>query len=1289
MKRFVSIVMAIMMIASMFTSVSAATINEHASAPGFSYITNPLDMTLGVSVLARKNGEGEYSDRAISIDTVGDGMGIDYKATLDMSTIRGFFDKPFITTVLGGDGQAIDEFNRATVSSTINVAITYPADAIIADGSDLATAGRLEAGSIFSEVLPRSGFETAASGESKTLTITYKNADNLTAGGLSANKDTYLKDIAFYLDNVVSYNENGLHKVTVSLTGSTTINFESRTQTINYTGASSYIVSAAINHLLQVVPAVPATCDEKGWTEGVICVSHDSYNCGANGTVEPEQTIEILNHNTVFVARIAPTCTSTGVAEHWMCILCKKDFTTQAATTVIDKASLTLAKLPHDNETIPAIPATCTEKGLSEGHVCRVCGHTDNRSIIPANGHTVVTDAAVPATCETAGKTEGSRCSVCNTVLVAQKPIPALGHNWGEWTVTDSTEQTEGSKTRVCLNDSNHTETVTIPKKEHICVISAEDAVITKAATCTEAGEMQNYCACGEPVGEPVILPATGHSANVGHVAGVTATCTSTGILEHWSCETCGGLFKDAARTQKITSAVIDKDLTNHGNNKVKLRAIAPTCEEDGLTEGEKCVKCSTVTIPQTIVSKTGHTLEEIDEKPATCTHTGTLAHKHCIVCDKDFSHDKITEITLEQYTTPALGHSWDYENQQVIEGEEPTDEKEGKANVPCSNCGETKPVTLAKLVHTHNEECEKIVRPATCTADGLKRIVYTCCNEIKEDNIRIPAAHKPVKVNAIPADCFNHGTKTHWYCTVCEKSFEDPNCKNEVNLDTLKTDKKLHKWKDIGEETDGEVTYAVNECEHCKEVVKSKKNDNAEVKGHGGIKEKKDKTKEDRHNEEKNETKREVKVEAQINIDDREISAVLEQEIHKNDTQENKASENKVVLDIVIEKVTTYTDVGEGSLTEGQIVDEDREIVKETNDLIVIELTIPESMRGYVDFLVHRRHGNETHILTTAKNDDGEYIEIAADKSKVTLHVKKFSEYALVGYDTVVNPDPELPLPSPVTGGGTSSTVTVKFNANGGTVVNSVTVKRGEKITAPETTRDGYTFAGWYTDISLTKLFDFDTALTSNITLYAKWSDGSAGCPGTADGGCPAVHFADVDTSAWYHLDVDYVVDNGLMNGVAEGEFAPASTLTRAMLVTVLYRAAGAPEIADASQFADVAIGGYYEKAVVWAEQNGIVKGYSDTAFGPDDNILREQIAAIMHRYSQYKGYDVSVGENTNILSYTDVAEISEYAIPSMQYAVGSGLLKGKTESTLNPKDNTTRAEIAAILHRFFEAHK
>lgn len=179
---------------------------------------------------------------------------------------------------------------------------------------------------------------------------------------------------------------------------------------------------------------------------------------------------------------------------------------------------------------------------------------------------------------------------------------------------------------------------------------------------------------------------------------------------------------------------------------------------------------------------------------------------------------------------------------------------------------------------------------------------------------------------------------------------------------------------------------------------------------------------------------------------------------------------------------------------------------------------------------------------------------------------------------------------------------------------------------------------------------------------------------------------FTDVIESDWFFENVKYAYENGLFNGVSETEFGPQIEMTRAMLVTVLYRAEGEPAVNKSVPFADVDENAYYASAVIWAQQNGIVNGVAENAFAPDDNITREQIAAIMFRYAQYKGYDVSVGENTNILSYTDAKDISEYAVSAMQYAVGSGLMKGKTESTINPLDNATRAEVAAILQRFIE---
>lgn len=193
---------------------------------------------------------------------------------------------------------------------------------------------------------------------------------------------------------------------------------------------------------------------------------------------------------------------------------------------------------------------------------------------------------------------------------------------------------------------------------------------------------------------------------------------------------------------------------------------------------------------------------------------------------------------------------------------------------------------------------------------------------------------------------------------------------------------------------------------------------------------------------------------------------------------------------------------------------------------------------------------------------------------------------------------------------------------------------------------------------------------------------DGKLPIDTTLDG---KLEFVDVSESDWFFDSVKYVCENALMSGVSDTEFAPNAALTRAMLVVVLHRLEGEPEGAKAD-FADVAEDTWYTKAVAWAAEKGIVNGYSETEFAPEINITREQIATIMYRYAKSKGYDVSIGENTNILSYDDIDAVSEYAIDAMQYVCGSGLINGKSDSTLNPADNATRAETATILQRFIE---
>ena len=183
-----------------------------------------------------------------------------------------------------------------------------------------------------------------------------------------------------------------------------------------------------------------------------------------------------------------------------------------------------------------------------------------------------------------------------------------------------------------------------------------------------------------------------------------------------------------------------------------------------------------------------------------------------------------------------------------------------------------------------------------------------------------------------------------------------------------------------------------------------------------------------------------------------------------------------------------------------------------------------------------------------------------------------------------------------------------------------------------------------------------------------------------------PEFPFKDVTTDHPFYEDIQYVYEKGLMQGVSEDIFQSGATTTRGMIATILYRMEGEPAVSGSNPFPDVADGSYCDDATIWAAGCGVVKGYADGTFRPDQTISREQMAAILYRYAQYKGCDVSVGEDTNILSYTDAAQVATYAVPAFQWAVGAGIINGTTATTLSPKGSATRGQVAAILHRYCE---
>ena len=184
-----------------------------------------------------------------------------------------------------------------------------------------------------------------------------------------------------------------------------------------------------------------------------------------------------------------------------------------------------------------------------------------------------------------------------------------------------------------------------------------------------------------------------------------------------------------------------------------------------------------------------------------------------------------------------------------------------------------------------------------------------------------------------------------------------------------------------------------------------------------------------------------------------------------------------------------------------------------------------------------------------------------------------------------------------------------------------------------------------------------------------------------------PTWPFEDVtEGEDWFYDAVAYVYENGIMAGTDETIFDPYMELDRAQAAQLFYNLEGQPTVTGDSTFTDVTSGHWAVDAITWAAQNDIVAGIGGGLYDPDSNVTREQFAVMLHNYAQYKGYDVSVGEDTNILSYADAFDISDYAYPAMQWACGAGIINGMGDGTLMPQGKATRAEAATMLMNFCE---
>ena len=376
---------------------------------------------------------------------------------------------------------------------------------------------------------------------------------------------------------------------------------------------------------------------------------------------------------------------------------------------------------------------------------------------------------------------------------------------------------------------------------------------------------------------------------------------------------------------------------------------------------------------------------------------------------------------------------------------------------------------------------------------------------------------------------------------------------------------------------------------------------------------------------------------------------------------------------------------------------------VAESNGVLSVTFTNPH---GFSEFTLSTktaavaRIGDTSYTSLQAAVDaaaDGDTIEVlrdglTADADK-TVTVQNDTADAIT---VTINGDAQeiaagethtFTYTAPSTGGSvTRYTVTVE-DADNGSVKSSVSrASRGTTVTLTVTPDEGYelesitvTQNGGGT-VSLTDKGDGKYTFTmprANVTVEAVF---------TASGEQPSgLPFTDVDADDWFHDAVTYVYENNMMEGTGETTFAPTMELTRGMIAQVLYNLEGQPDVTAGAGFSDVADGAWYADAVNWAAAQGIVEGYGNGSFGPEDSITREQLAAILYRYAGYKGFDTTQG-GMAVREFSDYDQISDWALEAMDWAVNAQVLSGKGNGVLDPLGTATRAEVAQVLMNFGE---
>lgn len=833
--------------------------------------------------------------------------------------------------------------------------------------------------------------------------------------------------------------------------------------------------------------------------------------------------------------------------------------------------------------------------------------------------------------------------------------------------------------------------------------------------TCTEQGYTTHTCEyCGESYVDTYV-PALKH--DLIHHEAQAPTCTRIGWEAYDTCSRCD-------YSTYVELKALNHDLIHH-------EAKAPTCTEIGWEAYDTCSRCDYTTYVE--INALDHDLIHHEEQKPTCTEIGWEAYDTCSRCDYStyveinaLDHDLIhheakaatcSEIGWNAYDTcsrceystykeiAALGHDLIHHGAQA-----PTCTEIGwEAYDTCSRCDYSTYVEKVALDHDY----KAVVTAPTCTEKGYT--TYTCsrCGDSYVDSYVEAVGHKPVtsEENRVNPTCTeNGGFDTVTYCSVCG-----------IELGRSHTDLAAlgHLWDDgvinpVPNCTmDGVKTYT---CQRCGE----KKTETIAAFGHTP----------DAAVEENR-----VDPTCTVNggFDIVTYCSICGEELSRIHTDLAALEHNWD--DGVIDPAATCTTNGIKTITCRRCGETKTETIAATghapgDSAKENEVAATCTTAGSYDIVIRCTICDEIlyteHYEVAALGHDWNDGEVTTPATATTDGVKTFTCKRCGAIRTEAIPATgedackhESTHPEHKDATCTEPGYDKMICNKCGAVVSEETIPAlGHDLVADEAVAATCTETGLTAGEHCTRC-EYKVVQETVPALGHDWDDGKVTTPATAttdgvktftcnrcsatktetipatggenkpcDGGptCPSYKFTDVKAGDWYHEAVDFAVKNGLFNGMSDTTFEPNTPMTRGMLVTVLWRYEGQPE-GGTNNFADVKDGEWYAKAVAWAASKGIVNGVGNGKFDPNGKVTREQLAAILFRYSESKGYDTSKTGNLN--TFPDAAKVSDWAKSAYSWAVGESLIGGNVingKTLLDPQGNATRAQVATILMRFIQ---